>query len=207
MAAMAEKDSRYLTARVNAASHINGSTPQTAPEIVEGIPHIDHRHGDGRAEIIGIAILDQSACPIAVLEPLSSIIVRISVRANDDLQLPIVGFMLRNHMGLDFAGFNTAREDFEVPPMRAGDIYTVDFHVQLPELYPSAFSFSPAIADGTLHTYVMCDWIDNAATLQMMSSSGQVYGYMRLPCRIELNRRLGQPSRSRVLSNAESRVG
>ena len=81
------------------------------------------------------------------------IVVRISVRAIEDITLPIVGFMMRNHIGLDFAGTNTAREAFDLPPMTAGDIYTVDFHVQLPELYPSAFSFSPAIADGTLHSY------------------------------------------------------
>ena len=51
--------------------------------------------------------------------------------------------------------------------MQAGDVYTVDFHVDLPELYPASFSFSPAIADGTLMGYQMCDWIDNAIALQM----------------------------------------
>ena len=30
---------------------------QEPEEIVEGIPNIDHRFGDGRAEIIGIAVL------------------------------------------------------------------------------------------------------------------------------------------------------
>ncbi len=104
--------------------------------------------------------------------------------------MPIVGFMLRNHLGIDFFGVNTAREGSEVPPMSPGDVYTVDFHVDLPELYPGAFSFSPAIADGTLHSYTMCDWIDNAVTLQMGHGDGQIYGYMRVPCRVELNGRL-----------------
>ena len=206
--AMVEKDSRYLTDKVHDDHTRPPNSPRvTAPEIVEGIPHIDLRHGDGRAEVIGIAILDAQGTPVAHLEPLSSIIVRISVRALGDISLPIVGFMLRNHMGLDFAGFNTAREDFELPPMRSGDIYTVDFHVELPELYPSAFSFSPAVADGTLHSYVVCDWIDNATTLQMASGSGQVYGYMRLPCRVELNRALDRPLPSEVLSTTESSIG
>ena len=30
-----------------------------APEVVEHIPNIDHRYGDGRAEVIGIAVLDE----------------------------------------------------------------------------------------------------------------------------------------------------
>jgi len=84
--------------------------------------------------------------------------------------------------------------------MAAGDIYTVDFHCTLPELYPGWFSFSPAIAEGTVHQYNMCDWIDNAITLQMGHSEGPIYGYMRLPCRIELNGRLGaqNPTEMRV---------
>ena len=76
--------------------------------------------------------------------------------------------------------------------MEPGDVYTVDFHVELPELYPASFSFSPAIADGTLVDYQMCDWIDNAIALQMSRGEGQIYGYVRLPCRVEVNARLGE---------------
>ena len=36
----------------------------------------------------------------------------------------------------------------------------------------------------------MCDWIDNAVTLQMCRSEGETYGYMHLPCRIEVNARI-----------------
>ena len=204
MAAMVEKDNVYLAGthrRVQDSPH----EPVKAPEIVETIPNIDHRFGDGRAEIIGIAIQDAAGQPVYVLETSSTIVVRISVRAIEDLTLPIVGFMMRNHIGLDFAGTNTSREAFDLPPMAAGDIYTVDFHVQLPELYPSAFSFSPAIADGTLHSYRTCDWVDNAIVLQMGPADGEVYGHIHLPCRVELNRRLtAQPP---MLSHVEPAVG
>jgi hypothetical protein len=33
----------------------------------------------------------------------------------------------------------------------------MDFHLKLPQLYPGSFTFSPAIADGTLLGYTMCD--------------------------------------------------
>jgi hypothetical protein len=89
--------------------------------------------------------------------------------------------------------------------MGAGDIYTVDFHLLLPELYPSSFSFSPAIAEGTLRGYTTCDWIDNAIVLQMSPAEGEIYGHLRLPCRVELNRRLAQSTRA--LSHAEPNVG
>ncbi len=188
LAAMVEKDSTYLTKKKREPRQATG--PTKAPEIVDTIPNIDHRYGDGRAEVIGIAILDEFGTPLYLLAPGGRIVVRISVRAKEEIELPIVGFMLRNHLGIDFAGTNTAREGHELPPMAAGDIYTVDFHVDLPELYPAFFSFSPAIADGTLQHYKNCDWIDNAITLQMGHGEGQIYGYIHMPCKVEVNSRL-----------------
>jgi ABC-type polysaccharide/polyol phosphate transport system ATPase subunit len=189
LAAMAEKDAAYLEFKPEAArpKAANGS----APELVTHVPNIDHRHGDGRAEVIGIAILDEFGHPRSHLEPNSKVIVRISARAKQTIARPNIGFMLRNHLGLDFAGTNTLRENIELDPLDPEDTVTVDFHVELPELYPAHFSFSPAIADGSLTHYKMCDWIDNALTLQMGHGEGQVYGYLHLPCRVEVNARLG----------------
>jgi lipopolysaccharide transport system ATP-binding protein len=189
LAHMVEKDSSYLKAHPEGVlSDVPG--PTAAPEVVTSIPNIDHRYGDGRAEVLGIAVLDESGRPLAMLDPLSRMVVRISVRAKAEVRLPMVGFMLRNHMGMDFAGTNTAREGYELSPMQPGDTVTVDFHLDVPELYPGSFSFSPAIADGTLLEYRMCDWIDNAIALQMSHGGSQIYGYLHLPCRVEVNARL-----------------
>jgi hypothetical protein len=190
LAAMTEKDSAYVTTRKQPVARREGRF--TAPEVVDRIPNIDHRHGDGRAEVIGIAVLSAEGRPLHLLEPSSRLTVRISVRAKTEIGHPNVGFMLRNHLGIDFSGTNTSREGVEIPPMFPGDVYTVDFHIDMPELYPAFFSFSPAIADGTHHSYVMCDWIDNAVTLQMGHGEGQVYGYIHLPCRVAVNEPLSQ---------------
>jgi ABC-type polysaccharide/polyol phosphate transport system ATPase subunit len=190
LAAMQEKDSAYLAHHQPEVRALPQSSTR-APEIVEHIPNIDHRYGDRRAEILGIAVLDASGIPVSYLEPSASIIVRISVRANESIAHPNVGFLMRNHLGVDFAGTNTAREGYDLPPMAAGDIYTVDFHVPLPEFYPSPFSFSPAVADGPLDGFRVCDLIDNAIALQMVAGTAEVYGFMHLPCQVRVNARLG----------------
>ena len=190
LAAMTEKDSTYLRRKSAGDPQPRRGGPVRAPETVDTIPNIDHRFGDGRAEIMGIAVLDEQGRHLPILEPSSRIVVRISVRATAGVALPIVGFMLRNQLGMDFSGTNTAREGYELAPLQAGDVTTVDFYLDLPELYPASFSFSPAIADGTLMGYQMCDWIDNAITLQMGRSEAQVYGYLHLPCRVEVNSRI-----------------
>src|SRR6185369_1806198 len=59
LAAMTEKDSSYLLAKSSGAPQARTTGPMMAPEIVETIPNIDHRFGDGRAQIIGIAVLDE----------------------------------------------------------------------------------------------------------------------------------------------------
>lgn len=188
LAAMTEKDRAYQVQE----SPLDKPPMLPLPEeIVEGIPNIDHRFGDGKAEIIGIAVLDAEGSRVSSLRPNSTIVVRISVRVSDRLDRPIVGFMFRNHLGVDFAGTNTAREQQDLPPMTAGDICTVDFYLDLPALYASSFSFSPAIANGSLDHYSMCDWIDNAVVLQMEKSDQPMYGQFHLDCRVKVNTRAG----------------
>ena len=95
LAAMTAKDSTYLLHKAGTEEKRQRG-PVHAPEVVETIPNIDHRFGDGRAEVIGIAVVDEQGRPLYILDPGSRILVRISVRARQDLPLPIVGFMLRS---------------------------------------------------------------------------------------------------------------
>jgi hypothetical protein len=135
-----------------------------------------------------------------MLEPNSTVIVKIAARAKADLTLPNVGFMLRDHLGVDFAGTNTSREGYQIPRMREGDVVTVDFHLELPALYASTFSFSPAIADGSLDTYTVCDWIDNALVAPMSRAEQQIYGLVHLKCRVEVVQKAkGKPKTTLVV--------
>jgi hypothetical protein len=186
LAAMAAKDMAYQARDL----HISRTEPSIAEDFIEGIPNIDHRFGDAKAEIIGVAVLDTEGHRAAALEPNSTVVVRISIRAKSTLDRPIVGFMFRNHLGVDFAGTNTARERVDLDPMVPGDIATVDFYLDLPPLYASSFSFSPAVANGTLEQYSTCDWIDNAVVLQMQKSDEPIYGQLHLPCRVQVNQKI-----------------
>jgi ABC-type polysaccharide/polyol phosphate transport system ATPase subunit len=188
LAAMTAKDKAYQARELEPAHDRPFSTPK---EVVEGIPNIDHRFGDGKAEIIGIGVFDTEGNRQSSLQPSTTVVVRISVRAKANLDSPIIGFMFRNHLGVDFAGTNTARERCELPPLFIGDVCTVDFYLDLPALYASSFSFSPAIANGTLEHYSTCDWIDNAIVLQMEKSGDSIYGQFHFPCRVEVNSKIG----------------
>lgn len=188
LAEMSRKDAQYLAHDAPGPVQEAGHPP---PEVVREIPNIDHRFGDARAEVLGIAVCDGLGQRLQSLERNTTIVVRISVRAKANLDRPIVGFMFRNHLGVDFAGTNTAREGSPLPRMMSGEICTVDFYIQLPALYASSFSFSPAVADGTLERYAICDWIDNAIALEMGPSDAPIYGQFHFPCRVEVNSKIG----------------
>jgi hypothetical protein len=192
--AMSEKDDAYRRGRSEPGS-MRRETPAT-PGVVTAVPNVDHRYGDGRAEILGIAVCDENGSPLQVLDPSTTITVRISVRAKAALSQPVIGFTLRNQLGMEFSGTDTSREGRPLAPMQDGDICTVDFRLELPELYPAAFSFSPVIADGGLAEENICDWIDNAVALQMSRTEDPVYGYVHLPCRVMVNARMRDAGRT-----------
>jgi len=188
LAAMVNRDSEYRKQFAQEARQENVASrpPITAPEVIETIPNVDGRHGNRDAEILGIAVLSAEGEELALLPQKASVIVRISVRARNEVALPIVGFLIRNHLGVELAGTNTALEDIELPAFAPGDVYTIDFRLDLPELYPAHFSFTPAVANGTVETYEVCDWIDNAVTLQA-EKGRKVYGFLHVPCQIKVN--------------------
>src|SRR5207244_7947991 len=74
LAAMSEKDRVYLAREFSVEEARTLPAPQ---EIVEEIPNIDHRFGDAKAEIIGIAVLDAQGVRVGLLQPNTTIVVRI----------------------------------------------------------------------------------------------------------------------------------
>ena len=168
---------KYLTAMSDPSAR-----PKPAAE-ADSIPNIDHRHGNAAAAILGVALLNEFGEPLHLMTPHSAVTVRITLRATHDLARTNIGFMLRNHLGLDFSETCTKGEGQLVDPMKPGERITIDFRLDIPELYPGSFSFSPWVRDAD----AVCDFIDNAVTVQMARGEGPVYGYVQWPCRIELN--------------------
>src|SRR5580700_1954780 len=75
----------YLAAMTETTAEMAAPDLAEAANVADSIPNIDHRHGDGRAEILGIAILDRYAGPVHLMMPQSRIVIRITFRANQDL--------------------------------------------------------------------------------------------------------------------------
>ena len=163
-----EKDSAYLELKNRRRIAPAAPLDTRPPEVVTHIPNIDHRHGDGRAEVIGIAVLRSSyGEPLSVLEPISRIIVRISVaRPRKRSRMPNVGFMLRNHLGIDFSGTNTLtrRPRAAADGGRATSIPSISIWTCRSSIRRIFLVLARPSPTARCSDYKMCDWIDNAIT-------------------------------------------
>jgi ABC-type polysaccharide/polyol phosphate transport system ATPase subunit len=157
-----------------------GLAEEVELEPAHGIANVDHRYGDERATIEGIALRDERGGPLAAPAAGELLRVVITIRGRARIDAPIVGFTLRGHLGEIISATNTAYERRELPPLAAGDLLSVEFALHWPPFASGTFSLSPAVADGTLDRHHMNDWIDNALVTEAPNPEVR-YGWMKLP--------------------------
>jgi hypothetical protein len=140
---------------------------------------IDGRHGDGRAEVIGMALRDEADKPVSIPRPGQLMRVVITVRCNGIVAAPIVGFSLRDGLGEIITATNTAHEGRALPALNPDDRISIEFGFRWPAFASGMFSFSPAIADGKLDCHVMNDWVDNVIVVETENPAAP-YGRLAL---------------------------
>jgi lipopolysaccharide transport system ATP-binding protein len=157
-----------------------------ADTVVTTIPNIDHRFGDGRAELLGIEIYGEEGIPKKMFSPAERMRVRISAEFKTSLRQPIIGFIIRDRLGIDLTATNTDYEETPLGPVSSGEVRTVDFEIQLPHLRQGNYSVSPAVADGTATRHTMCDWIDNAVVFTVEAGE-LIHGLMRFDVSVKIH--------------------
>ncbi len=153
--------------------------PEERMPVAHTIPNIDHRFGSGEASVIGVELLDAQGKPTRDAFGGEQVVVRVSVRFNQDLGSPIVGYTLRDRMGVDLSACKTSYAGRALGPARKGQTLTSDFQVLLPHLAPGSYSISPAVARGDVLRHDMCDWIDNALVFSVQSDR-LIYGVLKM---------------------------
>src|SRR4029077_19954697 len=141
-------------------------------------------------EILGIGIYDEQGRRANLAEGDQIILVRISVLFQGDVQRPNICFLMKPRLGLYLTGTNTLLEGYRIPPQTKGSVCTAEFRLQLPLLSAGCYSFTVAIADGTLEDYAICDWVENAFVLEVIPPK-LIHGLLRLPCEVQVKQ--GRP--------------
>jgi lipopolysaccharide transport system ATP-binding protein len=108
---------------------------------------------------------------------------RLCVRfvALEPVESATVGIMLKDRLGQEIYGVNTQYRDRAIGPLAAGEVAEVAFDFEM-NLGEGNYSVTAAIHTGENHTEACYDWVEQAATIQILPSPLERFtGLCRLP--------------------------
>lgn len=127
----------------------------------------------GAGEIIEVALsqVDDSSIPGEVFKGGELLKMSIEAIVLEDMDRPILGFLVRDRLGQDLFGENTLQirnqNEFSVC---AGDRIRANFVFRLPMLPNGNYSVMTSLANGDLQNHVQHHWLHNSLLLHVESS-------------------------------------
>jgi ABC-type proline/glycine betaine transport system ATPase subunit len=124
-----------------------------------------YRHGDGSAEILAADLWDAAQHRVETVETGEPLTMRVLARIHNDLDDPIMGFLIRNRHGISAYGTNTKEQQIEFGAVRRGDLIEVVFSFSC-WLGIDDYSITCAVHSRNGESY---DWIDGARFFRVTS--------------------------------------
>ena len=162
---------------------INGSTLRNDIEVFKFEPSDESGFGAGGAVVTSVRLLDTDGAPLSWIVGGEDVSLEVRCTANQDLPLPIVGFVFKDRLGQVIFSDNTFLAYlFNTPEAKAGEEIIARFNFRLPVLPSGDYSISPAIAEGTQENHVQHHWVHDALIIRVHSSS-VCFGLVGVPMR------------------------
>lgn len=137
--------------------------------------------GDGR--IVSVALVDAARAPLSWIVGGEDVILEVKCEAVTEIQSPIIGFFIRDHLGQPLFGDNTFLTYLHSPQrIGAGRVVTARFEFRMPVLPHGDYSVTVALADGTQQDHIQHHWIHDAIVFKSHSSS-VTQGLVGIPMR------------------------
>ena len=160
---------RIVMEREEAFEALQNETGETLKQSeVPATPvHYTYRHGDGSAEIVATELIDTSKNRMEIVETGASLIARLRVRFNREIEEPVVGFLIRNKHGIHAYGTNTKEQQIKLGKVTNGQTTTVSFAFDC-WLGIDDYSISFAVHSSEGQAY---DWLDGALFFRVISAA------------------------------------
>lgn len=138
--------------------------------------------GTGGAKILSVRLLDPiNKKDISWLVGGELVCMEISCLANEYIEKPIIGFVIKDRLGQIMFSDNTFLSHQNIKcSANKGQRLTAEFEFLMPVLPNGEYAVSPAIANGTQLEHQQLHWIHDALILKVQSSS-VILGLVGLP--------------------------
>lgn len=119
--------------------------------------------GSGDGEIFSVGILNSKYEPLSWIVGGEDVILKIQAVAHRKLDLPIIGFYLKDKLGQALFGDNTCLTSYLDPcSCDVGEFLNCEFSFMMPRLPAGNYSITVAFANGTQEDHVQLHWLHDA---------------------------------------------
>ena len=125
----------------------------------------------GAGEILSVRLEHLIPQPNDVFKGGETVRMVIRAIAHQDMDRPILGFLVRDRLGQDLFGENTLPfTDLNPRPVVAGSAFESEYVFRLPMLPNGQYAVMASLADGDLYNNVQHHWLHDALILNVSSS-------------------------------------
>ena len=157
---------KIIMAREQAYEESTTASGETTA-VDESLPPLcyTYRHGNGSAEIIAAELTDAARHGVEIVETGESLLMRLVVRSNRNIDQPVIGFLIRNRHGISAYGTNTKEQQIEFGAVRRGEVLEAVFSFNC-WLGIDDYSISCAVHSHDGEAY---DWLDGVRFFRVTS--------------------------------------
>ena len=155
-----ERQEAYEVDTANAA----GSGPERKPQ---STVQYTYRHGDGTATIVETELCDTAERRVEIVQTGTPLAAIVSVRFEREVESPVIGFLIRNRLGIHAYGTNTKEQQIQLGTIQGGEVVSIRFAFGCwLGIDDYSISFAVHSADGQSY-----DWIDGALFFRVISAT------------------------------------
>ena len=130
--------------------------------------------GTGQATVTGIELLNEQGEPVQTLNVGAKVTLRIRVRVNAPLQKLVLGYLIRDRLGLAIYGTNSQYLDLPLEDLRAGESAEYRFGFEA-NLGPGSYSISTALTSNASHLADNFEWRDLAHMFVVINADRKIF--------------------------------
>jgi lipopolysaccharide transport system ATP-binding protein len=125
----------------------------------------------GKAEIISIEFFNSDNQPISLFEGGEIVKLIITAKADDNLENPILGFIIKDHLGQELFGENSiATTQDVINNVKPNQKFSVEFIFQMPILQNGEYTMMVSLAEGDNYNHIQHHYLHDACILNVQSS-------------------------------------
>lgn len=118
-------------------------------------------NGDGYFETLRLLNLDTGEESVTVRGG-EKVGFDFTLKINNEIDMPIIGFTLKDALGNSVIVTNTHFEKVVLEPLKKGQTYHYQFKMEFPHLRNGKYSLDIALANGTYQAHEQIQWINDA---------------------------------------------